>query len=76
MKKKEYKCPECGCNLSNGLGVTTNTNRVLTKKGYDHSVEYSTVEGYFCPKCLRKLRRKLGEELFRELNLLGFSHEA
>lgn len=68
---EKNSCKNCGYNLSEGIGIRTETNRVYTKNGYDHETEYSVVKGYFCPKCLKTVRRKLGEEIYKDLKLKG-----
>ena len=67
----KYICKNCDNDLLNGVGIKTETNRVYTKDGYDHNVEYSKTLGYFCPKCLKTVRRKLGEDTLKQLKMKG-----
>ena len=71
MNKHICKEATCGYDLDNGIGIKTETSRVFSKDGYDHSQEFSRVLGYFCPKCGKTVRRKLGEEIHKELTMKG-----
>ncbi len=67
----KYQCKNCDYDLMEGIGIKTETNRVFTKEGYDHTRELSKVCSYFCPKCLKTVRRKLGEDVHKQLSMKG-----
>lgn len=71
--ESKYACkePTCKYDLMNGIGIKTETSRVFTKGGFDNSKEYSEIKKYFCPICGTTVRRKLGEEIHKQLTMKG-----